>query len=324
MCTAITYKTNHFYFGRTLDNSCSYNEQVVITPRNYPFHFKEIETITSHFAIIGMAHVEDNYPLYYDAINEKGLAMAGLNFVDNAFYQQKNKDKINITQYEFIQWILCQCTSVNEAIELIQKMNFLNAPFNDKLPIAKLHWMVADKNKAVVVESMRDGIKIYDNPIGVLTNNPPFDFQLFSLNNYMNLSAKPPKNNFSKKLDLNQYSLGMGAIGLPGDFSSQSRFIRSSFVKINSISECNEQESVNQFFHILNSVEQPKGCCDLGDENYEITLYSSCCNTDQGIYYYTTYENHQITAINMHNENLDGSQLICYSLIKKEQIKIQN
>ena len=116
----------------------------------------------------------------------------------------------------------------------------------------------------------------------------------------------------------------MGAIGLPGDLSSQSRFIRASFVKLNSISKDTEKESVSQFFHILNSVDQQRGCCDIENGKYEITLYTSCCNINKGIYYYTTYDNHQITAVDMYKENLDSKNLITYPLIKEEQIKIQN
>lgn len=147
---------------------------------------------------------------------------------------------------------------------------------------------------------------------------------MFNLNNYMSLSAKEPQNNFCSSLMLHTYSRGMGALGLPGDLSSQSRFVRASFVRANSVSGNSEEESVNQFFHILGSVEQQRGCCNLGYGRYEITLYTSCCNTNKGLYYYTTYENHQITEINMHNENLDGSSLITYPLIHNEQIKLQN
>lgn len=324
MCTAVTYKTKDFYFGRTLDYEKSYGEKVTITPRNYIFHFREKEEIKTHYAIIGMAYVTENYPLYYDAINEKGLGMAGLNFVGNAYYKEKIEGKDNITQFEFIPWILSQCATVEEAKKLIKKINLLNTQFNEKLPLAQLHWIISDNNETITIESVKEGIKIYENPVGVLTNNPPFDKQMFELNNYMHLSAKTPENNFSKNLNLETYSLGMGAIGLPGDLSSQSRFIRAVFVKMNSISLEGEKESVSQFFHILNSVDQQRGCCDLGDGKYEITMYTSCCNNNKGIYYYTTYDNHQITAINMHKENLENDELIVFPLIREEQIKNQN
>lgn len=324
MCTAVTYKTKDFYFGRTLDYEFSYGDEVTITPRNYPFHFIEEGNIDTHYAIIGMAHVTENYPLYYDGVNEKGLAMAGLNFVGNSYYNKKVEGKNNITQFEFIPWILSKCTTVKEAQKLIENMNLLDRQFNENLPVAQLHYIISDSTETITVEPLKEGIKIYENPVGVLTNNPPFDMQMFNLNNYMGLSTKEPQNTFSKDINLKAYGRGMGAIGLPGDLSSQSRFVRASFVKMNSISEEGEKESVSQFFHILNSVEQQRGCCNLGDGKYEITIYTSCCNTNKGIYYYTTYDNHQITAVDMNKENLNSSKLIRYSTIKDEQIRLQN
>ena len=324
MCTAVTYKTKDFYFGRTLDYEYSYKEEVTITPRNYEFKFRNEETISSHYAIIGMAYVADNYPLYYDAINEKGLGMAGLNFVGNAYYNDIRENKDNIAQFEFIPWILSQCSTTKEAKKLIEKINLINTPFNEQLPLAQLHWIIADAEESIIVEAVKEGIKIYDNPVGVLTNNPPFDKQLFALNNYRNLSNKSPKNTFATNLELQQYSRGMGAIGLPGDLSSQSRFVRASFIKMNSVSGKDENESVSQFFHILNSVDQQRGCCELEDGKYEITIYTSCCNVSKGIYYYTTYNNHQITAVDMHKENLYGKELVRYQLIKGEHINYQN
>ena len=324
MCTAATYKTKDFYFGRTLDYEFSYGDEITITPRNYEFNFREKGIIKSHYAIIGMAYVTDNYPLYYDAVNEKGLGIAGLNFVGNANYKENQDGKDNIAQFELIPWILTQCSSVDEAIYLINKINITNVPYSDKLPIASLHWIIADSKKAITVEAVKEGINIYDNPVGVLTNNPPFDKQLFELNNYMYLSPKSPENRFSKELNLDIYSRGMGAIGLPGDLSSQSRFVRVAYTKMNSFSKEDEKSSVSQFFHILGSVDQQRGCCDLGDNKFEITIYTSCCNANKGIYYYTTYDNHQITAVDMYKENLDGNELVRYPLIIEEQINYQN
>ena len=324
MCTAATYQTKDFYFGRTLDYEFSYGDEVTITPRNYPFRFRNAGTILSHYAMIGVAYVAEDCPLYYDAVNEKGLGMAGLNFVGNAHYNEVVPDRDNVAQFEFIAWILSQCASVTEAKALLERINLTNIPFNAELPVAQLHWIIADRNETITVEAVQEGLKIYDNPVGVLTNNPPFDQQMFQLNNYRHLSPQSPENQFSDRLPLQLYSRGMGALGLPGDLSSQSRFIRVAFTKMNAVSGDSELESVSQFFHILGSVDQQRGCCDVGEGKYEITIYTSCCNADKGIYYYTTYDNHQITAVDMHREDLDGTQLVRYPLIQGEQIRMQN
>lgn len=324
MCTAATYKTNDFYFGRTLDYESSYGEEIVIMPRNFSLEFLSEGICEKHYAVIGTAHIAGGYPLFYDAVNEKGLCMAGLNFVGNAHYFKNKNGKSNIAQYEFIPWILGKCTSTDEAKELISNINITDTPFSEHMPVGQLHWIIADKNSAITVESVSDGIKVYDNPLGVLTNNPPFDEQMFRLNDYMHLSSRQPKNTFSDKLKLKAYSRGMGAIGLPGDLSSQSRFVRVAFVKANSVSGKGETESVSQFFHILGSVDQPRGCCEVADGKYEITIYTSCCNADKGIYYYTTYDNHRISAVDMRKESLDGNELISYPMITEEKINCQN
>lgn len=324
MCTAATYMTKDFYFGRTLDYDLSYDEEIAVTPRRYPFRFRSMGIMEKHYAIIGMAHVEDGCPLYYDAVNEKGLGMAGLNFEGNAKYGGWVRDKDNVASYELIPWLLGQCASVKEVRTLLERINILDEPFNKKLPVAQLHWMIADREEAITLEAVESGLKVEENPVGILTNNPPFAEQMFYLNNYMALSTKAPVNHFCDKLKLQTYSRGMGAIGLPGDLSSQSRFVRAAFVKMNSVSGDSESESVSQFFHILGSVDQPRGCCMLEDGKYEVTLFTSCCNADRGIYYYTTYGNHQITAVDMHREDLNGIALVRYALVTGEQIRMQN
>lgn len=323
MCTAATYKTKDFYFGRTLDYEFSYGEKIVITPRNYRFDFEYMGEAKEHLAIIGMAHVSDNYPLYYDGINEAGLGMAGLNFVGNAKYGEDLDDKKNVAQYEFIPWILCQCHSVKAAKEILLDSNITARPFKD-FPCASLHWIIADKEEAITVECMEDGMHIYENEVGVLTNNPSFDKQMFNLNNYRHLSVKDPEDTFSENISLTRYSRGMGAIGLPGDLSSASRFVRVAFAKLNAVSDDSEQSSVSQFFHILGSVWQNRGLCEIAPGKFEITIYASCCNADKGIYYYKTYDNHQITAVDMNKENLDQDRLIEYPMINEGSFNFQN
>ncbi|MDO4323767.1 MAG: choloylglycine hydrolase [Lachnospiraceae bacterium] len=324
MCTAVTYKTKDHYFGRTLDYDISYQERVAVTPRNYPFCFRKVRSLDDHYAMIGMASMAGDYPLYYDATNEKGLSMAGLNFPGNADYKAEVQGKDNVAPFEFIPWILGQCGSVREARELLERMNLVNLSFRDDMPLATLHWIIADQKEAITVESVKEGLKVYENLVGVLTNNPPFDYQMFHLNNFMNVSREEPENRFSDEVTLTAYSRGMGAIGLPGDLSSSSRFVKAVFTKMNSVSGESESESISQFFHILGSVAQQRGCVHMGEGRYEITRYTSCCNTDRGIYYYTTYENSQITAVDMHRENLNGVRSVSYPLIQGQQIRRQN
>ena len=324
MCTAVSYRAQEHYFGRNLDFEYSYEESVAITPRNYPFHFRKAYPMHTHYAMIGIAYVKDEYPLYYDATNEKGLSMAGLHFPGNAVYLSEKQGMHNIAPFEFVPWVLAQCQTVQEAKRLLEQTNLIKIAYSEDLPLSPLHFLISDAHSSIVVEPGKDGLCISDNPVGVLTNNPPFPYQMHHLNNYMGLSRKEPVNRFAKEIPMEIYSRGMGAIGLPGDLSSSSRFVRASFVKCNSLCGETEEENVAQFFHILASVEQQKGCVKLSSGEYEYTIYSSCCNTERGIYYYRTYRNSTITAVDMHRENLDGDRVIAYPVKWEQYIRWEN
>ena len=197
MCTAATYYAKDHYFGRNLDLEFSYHEEITIVPRSYPFIFRKCEDINHHYAMIGTAFVVEGYPLFYDAVNEKGLGIAGLNFPGNAAYKAEVQDADNVAPFEFIPWILSRCADVDEARTLISRMNPVNISFSPELPLTPLHWMIADQKRTIVVEPLKDGIRVYDDPVGVMTNNPTFDQQMFHLSNYMHLSNKPVKNTFA-------------------------------------------------------------------------------------------------------------------------------
>ncbi|MBE5950618.1 MAG: choloylglycine hydrolase family protein [Lachnospiraceae bacterium] len=312
MCTAVCYKTKGNYFGRNLDLEHSYEESVVITPRRFPLSFRFRRSVQEHYAIIGAAYLSEGYPLYFDGMNEKGIGMAGLAFVGNAVYQNVEEGKDNIAPYELIPWVLSQCADLGEVRELLKNLNLVDVPFTKEIPNMPLHFMISDGERSIVVEPMKEGVRFYENTIGVLTNNPPFPYHLLNLSNYMRLSRKKPELSFAENLELEIYSEGMGAMGLPGDLSSASRFVRAAFVRLNSVSGEGEKESVNQFFHILTSVEQQRGCVLLEDGQYEYTVYSCCMSLDRGIYYYVTYEERGIKGVDMRKEELWGNRLVIY------------
>lgn len=319
MCTAVGYNGKRHYFGRNLDLEYHYAEQVVVTPRNYPVRFSDGTSLLRHTSMIGMATVIDGYPLYYEATNEWGLSMAGLNFPGNAVYRASHSELYNVAPYELILWLLCRCKTVAEAELLLRKVNICNIAFSEALPPTPLHWFIADKDRAIVAEPRLDGLRIYDNPIGVLTNNPAFPYQMQNLSNYQNLTAGQPQKGFFPE-GVAPYSNGMGAIGLPGDWSSCARFVRASFVKEYSVTQGDE---ISQFFHILSAVSMPAGSV-LVKGKPEITRYTCCCDTESGIYYYTTYNNSRITAVKMGNCPLNSGSLFTYDLRDAPDIRFEN
>lgn len=322
MCTAIHLNKSGHYFGRKLDLEYQYNEAVTITPRNFNFKFKAPILNKERYAIIGMATSIDGFPLYYDAVNEKGLSIAGLNFPQNAFYHSAKNDALNVAPFELIPYLLSQCESIDEALKLLTAINLENRNFSEEFPLTPLHWMLSDKERSIVIEPLKEGLKIYENPVGVLTNNPPFEAQLVNLQNYSSLTNTSPKDTFSLATPF--YSKGLGAFSLPGDGSSASRFVRAAFHKIHATPENNKPAQINQFFRLLKTVEQPKGSVKTDDGKYHYTVYSSLMDLDEGTYYYTTYEDSTIKGVSLFAENLDGNEIISYSIKRNQTFEIIN
>jgi choloylglycine hydrolase len=323
MCTAVSWNGTHHYFGRNLDLEYDFREQICITPRRFPFSFRHTAPQYAHYAMIGTALISGNTPLYFEATNEAGLSMAGLNFPDNGVYHPVCQDKVNIASFELIPWILGQYKCVADVEDALKTLQITDTAFSTELPPTALHWILCDRDKSLVLESMADGLHIYDDPVGILTNNPPFPFHQYNLAGYRSLCPRLSENRFSPGLDLPAYSNGMGAMGLPGDFSSASRFVRSAFVKENSIGGTITQD-IAQFFHILDSVAMPRGNVILPDGRCEISQYSCCCDTVSGIYYYKSYDNSRVCAVDLHATDLDSTQLSCYPMLNDADIFHQN
>ena len=295
MCTAITYKTQDSYFGRNLDLEFSYGECVTVMPRRFILPLRHLTPLKNHHAVIGMAHIRDGFPLFYDGVNEHGLSAAGLRFTDSAPYALASTDKINVASFEFIPYILSTCASLKDVRELISDLNITTTDYSSDLPDEPLHWMIADRHQSAVLEQSKNGLELFDNPVGVMTNNPSFD--------------KMMQTTFPD---------------LPGGLSSTERFVRAVNVKNSSVSGTSEAESISQFFHILGAVSQPRGMNKADNGAFEITVYSSCMNIDKGIYYYKTYENSRITAIDLKNTDLDASELTTFPLYTAQDIRRVN
>lgn len=323
MCTALGLNCPDHYFGRNLDLHCSYGEKVCVTPRNFPLTYRKVDAMDRHYAMIGMAMDTPAMPLYYEAVNEKGLCMAGLNFPGNAVYHPEAEGKDNLTPFEFIPWILGQCATLAEAREKLERLNLVNIPFAPSLPLSPLHWIISSAEGAITVESMADGLHVWENPVGVLSNNPPFPHHIANLRNYRQLSAATPPQTFPGEA-LGIYCQGLGGLGLPGDLSSMSRFVRMAFHGGNSVCDPEETSAVGQFFHLLTSVAMPKGSCLTDEGHWDITVYSCCVHAPSGRYYYTTYDNRQITCVDMRKTDLDSTAVSVFDLRREQAIFREN
>lgn len=323
MCTALSLDGSRHYFGRNLDLEYNFGQEVVITPRQYPFAFTDGTKTAHHYAFVGMASVEDGYPLYADAINEKGLGMAGLHFaLSGALPSPGPEGATDVAPFEFISWVLAQCATLDEALERISRINLSDVPFSPSIPNSMLHWMLADASGSAVVEPLAEGLSIKRDPYNVLTNDPPFTYHATNLNFYLNLTPDMPENRFCQAFDLKALGKGTGAFGLPGDCSSPSRFVRIAFNSGNSVPHTGKEAELTQFFHLLDSVASVRGDVRTEDGKYFYTRYTSCmCD---GSYYYKTYANNQITQVDMNKTDADSAELSVYPLVETQQIRAGN
>ena len=310
MCTAITDLRSGTFFGRTLDIERSYGEMAVIVPRSYAFEFEKGKKDKAR-ALIGIACVTDGVPLYYDALNESGLWAAALNFPKSCVYNSEKEGKVNVPSYELISRVLRSCEGLDLARRFLENVNITDESFKAGLPVSPLHWIFADRSGCICVEQTKNGLEIYGDPFGVLTNEPPFPYHFAHVTNYTGLSSSPQKNTLFPEFPLEAYSRGLGAFGLPGDFSSSSRFVRALFVKSHTEKYPSDSEEgrVNRFFKITDSVSIPYGCVKTDRGENVCTLYTSLADADSMTYYYTTYNDRTIKKFALEEYELESESL---------------
>ena len=307
MCTAIFDNKYGCFFGRTLDLEYSLGQEVAKTDQGTALSFIYEGKIEAKFAFIGMAHRArreadgEHIPLYFDGMNERGLAIAALNFYGFAHYAKRADRCRNLASFEVIPYILANCGNIDCVKKLLSGANITADSFSSKLPATPLHFMVADKEGAIVIEQTESGLKIHENPTGVMTNSPTLDYHMLKLSEYSYLSPNPPINNLSPKADLPQFSRGLGAVGLPGDFSSSSRFIRAAFLKNHTImptqglfGDADENAARDRFFHVMSGVSVPLGCIMTNESKPVCTVYTSVCDMEKLAYHYISYTDPKI------------------------------
>ncbi|WP_426351110.1 choloylglycine hydrolase [Alloiococcus sp. CFN-8] len=329
MCTALTLMSQdgYHFFGRNMDIEYNFNQSVILVPRKYQWEnviTKEMQSIK--YAILGMGTVINNHPLLADGFNEKGLACAGLNFPDYCYHSpEPHEGKTNIGPYDFMLWMLSNFETVSEVRSALTNINLVNIPFAPGVGIATLHWIVYDKkDDCIVIEQTRDKFSVFDNKIGVLTNPPTFDWHIENLNQYITLSSHWVDDTEWYNQKLSPFGGGLGLHGMPGDSYPPSRFVRAAFFKSHSRFTQDEASTFTEFFHILYNAAVPSGAIIKKQDKDSVTIYTSCMSLERGVYYYTTYKNLQINAVDLFKEDLDGDQLKTFEYIDTPKVHIQN
>lgn len=314
MCTAIRFNDDkgNFYFGRNLDWTFDYGEKVVITPREYHYNSAFLgELAPKHGALIGMAIIEENKPLYFDAANEAGLAVAGLNFPGYAaFAPAPLENKTNVAAYEFPLYLLFNFSSVDEAIAALENVALIAKPVNEKYPVAPLHYFLADKTRSVVIEYTHNGMEIYPNDIDVLTNQPGFNWHRENLRNYLNLFPNFPRLVTWGNAKMSAFGTGALLSGLPGGYAPADRFVRAAYFNSHYPTQTSEAENLTRLFRTLNCTAMVDGAGFASDGKPEITLYTGGYSSQTKTYYSNTYHDFALSAVSLNDYNLNSAELI--------------
>ncbi len=290
MCTVINQTASYHLFGRTLDLSYTYGEEVVITPHAYPFSFRHQQPNRPTSPMMGIAHVSNGYPLYYDAMNTHGLCMAALRFPTYTMYHPYQKGKQNLASFEVIPYVLGQCHTMQEALKLLQDTNITPDAYSPQLPPTPLHWMLSDGECSVVLESTQSGVEIYSNPAHVMTNAPTFDIQQIRLD----VMTKEQQ--------------------LPGDMSSTSRLVRGVYANTHTCHEDNLKDEICRFFHVMGMVSVPKGCWMDDDQRPVYTVYTSCGHPPSMTYHVSTYDDPHVRSVSAKTQHLWGNTLVKFPI----------
>ncbi|GAA0077764.1 choloylglycine hydrolase [Clostridium sp. CTA-5] len=329
MCTSVTLETKdkHHFLGRTMDFAMDFNQSINIIPRNYKWtNIINKKVLKTKYGMVGMSVVIDKNPILADGVNEKGLMCATLYLPGFAEYSNiRLEEKNGIAPHDFVLWVLSNFKTLEELKNALSNIDIIDTELSLLKLTPPLHWIVSDKTgKSIVVERTKNGIEVFDNPIGVMTNSPDFQWHLTNLRQYIGLRAKQFSPVTWSDIDLSAFSQGSGTFGLPGDFTPPSRFIRAAYLKSNLTQIDNELQGVSGVFHILSNCEVPKGAVVTLENTEDISIYTSAMCSESCTYYYHTYDNRQVSAIHLLNENLDMLEIKNYPFRREQIINNEN
>ena len=349
MCTAIGWQGRHFMFGRNLDLEYGFHERVTQVARGSLLRFAAMPPARTAYAMLGMAAEEGGFPLFAEAVNECGLCAAGLYFPHSARMraagdmrkgERAAEEKAAaaediqgaegaaaeraaaagraVAPHEMVAALLARCADTRQARAFLQGAEVVSIPYKN-YPVPALHWLVADRYGCFVAEPAEGGLRLYDDPAGVLANEPPFPFQLHNLHAYRHLTAAEPACGFGMPLKALYH--GTGGVGLPGDATSPSRFVRAAFYRANSrpFAEAGEgegrgegedeadvaEQDAAQMFHMLSAVEMVKGGVLTEEGRPCYTRYACCIDADAGVYYLKRYGSLGAEKFTLHRQGAE-------------------
>lgn len=304
--------------GRTLEFGIEVVTSVVVIPRNYEFTGTTPKgsgmSYRAKYGAVGCIAYDDMSIL--DGINEKGLAIGVFYFPGFAGYSritEDNKSKA-LSPIEFSNWVLTQFATLDEVRAGLSNVIIAPTVYKDwGNEVPPFHYIVYDKEgKSLVIEPIDGKFVVYDNPLGVFTNSPTFDWHMTNLRNYIHFNAENAAPIKIDGVELAPFGQGSGMVGIPGDFTPPSRFVRATVFSATAIPPSNDQEAVFQLFHILNQFDIPVGVARQtvdGVIHSDYTLVTSVKNPQTLMYYFKTYDNQSISMVDLRKFDLSAKEI---------------
>lgn len=326
MCTSMTYKTSdgQYWLARTMDFGFELGGNPIVVPRQYEFHGVLGETFTTKFGFVGTGAQLKDY-IVVDGVNEQGLSAATLYFSNQASYdQQPAADRLSLASFEVVNWILGNFQSNAEVRAHLDEMQVVDF----ELPLLKgnvpLHWIIADRQgHCNVLEFKADGMHWYDDQIGVMTNSPDFAWHEQNLGNYVQL-----QNGFQPARQFSGYTAreigpGSGALGLPGDYTSTSRFVRASFTR-QYAPQVADTQALNTINHLLEPFDIPRGVKQQANGYFDYTQYRGYMQLSNATYYYQPYDDNTISAVQLTDALLNDTTVTTFAVAHQQQVHVLN
>ena len=332
-CTGITLKSKDggTVAARTIEWAESVmNSLYVVVPRN-----QELQSLTpsgtdglkfkTKYGFVGLAVEQKEFMV--EGVNEKGLSAGLFYFPNYGKYQPfdpMQKDK-SLADFQVVSYVLAKCSSINEVKRELEKVRIINIDPRS----STVHWRFTEPSgRQVVLEIVDEVMHFYENPLGVLTNSPGIEWHWTNLNNYINLQpGNAPEHPFGP-LDMKAFGHGSGMLGLPGDFTPPSRFVRAAFFQLTAPQQPNAEGCVFQAFHLLNNFDIPAGTeLPMGKASVDLpsaTQFTVATDTDNRMIYYRTMYNSNIRCIDLKTIDFNQVKYQSYPLdeTKKQPVEM--
>jgi choloylglycine hydrolase len=331
-CTGITIKPKDgsVIFARTLEFAADLQSNILIVPRGQEYvgtapGGKPGLRWKTKYGTVG-ANAFD-MSVVVDGLNEKGLQVGLFYFPGFARYQEVKSEDVGkaLAPWEVSSYLLGTCADVKEAVAAARNVLVGEVVQKDMGFVPPVHLIVTDASgSSMVLEWVGGELRVHANPFGVMANSPTFDWHMTNLSNYVTLTRKNVERIDLAGKEIKGLGQGSGMLGLPGDFTPPSRFVRAVAFSRTAVPVETAKAGVLQAFHILNQFDIPKGAAqgmEHGQEVYDYTLWTSASDLKNLRYYFRTFDNSRIRMVDMKTVNLDGDEIKTISMTGEETIE---